>query len=253
MAAHGFCRSLAGQYGFDRFEVTVFGSEPHLAYDRVNLSKLFDGRSKDDLLLADQAWYDRSQIKFKTNCQITRIDRSGKQVVDADGNHHSYDALVLATGSYPFVPPVPGSDLEGVFVYRTLNDLAEIQSHVQKQGATVGAVIGGGLLGLEAAKILHDLGLKTSVIEMAPGLMPRQLDHDGAARLRTHVEKLGVDVHLVRRTEKIERGSGGKLAIHFSNADQQDVDVLIIAAGVRPNDSIAKEAGLSIGARGGMW
>ena len=252
MAAHGFCKSMVSMLDSDTCEITVFAEEPHLAYDRVNLSKLFDGRSKEDLILSDQSWYDDHRINFKTSCRIGQIDRKAKQVIDQAGNRYGYDKLVLATGSHPFVPPVPGKDLSGVFVYRTLDDLADIQAHVEKRKATTGAVIGGGLLGLEAAKILHDLGLKTSVIEMAPGLMPRQLDHDAAIRLRAHVESIGVDVHLVRRTERIKATADGGLIIDFSNADSQNIDVLIIAAGVRPNDAIAKDAGLRLGERGGI-
>ena len=184
MAAHGLCQrlvrglvstgSLDGQPASeeaidrDRFEITVFGEEPRLAYDRVNLSKVFDGRTEEDLLLADQAWYDDQCIQFKKGCRIERIDTERREVIDQSGCRYGYDRLVLATGSRAFVPPIPGRNSDGVFVYRTLEDLEKISAHVTKGAAKVGAVIGGGLLGLEAAKVLQGLGLRTSVIEMAP-------------------------------------------------------------------------------------
>lgn len=252
MAAHGLCRRLVEDGSLSDYQITIFGDEPRLAYDRVHLSKWFEQSDDASLLLADREWYLHHKVEFKTGCRIASVDRDKRQIVDHDGNRHPYDQLVLATGSYPFVPPVPGRDLDGVFVYRTIDDLTSIRDHVQQTSAKVGAVIGGGLLGLEAAKILCDLGLKTSVIEMAPGLMPRQLDHDAAVKLKRHVESIGVDVHLVRRTESIESRSDGGLRLNFANAEPMDVGILIIAAGVRPNDSLARQAGLAIGARGGV-
>ncbi|TWU57458.1 Nitrite reductase [NAD(P)H] [Rubripirellula reticaptiva] len=252
MTAHQLCRQLVNSGAIKNFDVTIFGSESRLAYDRVNLSRMFEGHGETGLLLARRDWYDEHEIEFKTNCVIKHLDRSARKIVDDHGNHYPYDKLVLATGSRAFVPPVPGSDCEGVFVYRTIDDLERIHHHITQRKATVGAVIGGGLLGLEAAKILRDRGLQTSVIEMAPGLMPRQLDRDGAARLKQHVESMGVDVHLVRRTESIKTNQMGQLTIHFGNADPINVDVLIIAAGVRPNDSLARESDLAVGPRGGI-
>ena len=252
MAAHGLCRRLVEDGSSANYQIKIFGDEPRLAYDRVHLSKWFERSDDASLLLADRDWYQHHHVEFTTGCRIASIDRDQWQIVDQDGNQYSYDQLILATGSYPFVPPLPGRDLAGVFVYRTIDDLTSIRDHVQHRGATIGAVIGGGLLGLEAAKILCDLGLKTSVIEMAPGLMPRQLDHDAAAKLKRHVESIGVDVHLVRRTESIESNADGGLRLNFANAQPMDVEILIIAAGVRPNDSLARQCGLAIGTRGGI-
>ncbi len=252
MAAYGLCRQWVDLGSGHDIELIVFGDEPRLAYDRVHLSKLFDGSDADELLLADASWYQEHAIEFKTNCRVRRIDRESKEIIDQFDVRHAYDSLVIATGSSPFVPPIAGRDCEAVFVYRTVKDLQRIRSHVLDRGAKVGAVIGGGLLGLEAAKILHDLGLRTSVIEMAPGLMPRQLDREGAARLKEHVESIGVEVHLVRRTQSIEVSPSGGLTIHFGNAEPMDTDILIIAAGVRPNDSLAREADLNVGPRGGI-
>ena len=252
MAAQGLCRSLVETGAIERFVTKILGEEPRYAYDRVNLSKFFRGRTSDELLLATPNWYANHNIQFKVGCRIARIDRTSKQVIDSEGNTHDYDRLVLSTGSRAWMPRIPGRDLPGIFVYRTLDDLEKIQQHVRDRQATRGAVIGGGLLGLEAAKVLVDLGLSTSVLEMAPGLMPRQLDNRAAAMLKDRVESIGVDVHLVRRTQSIHSTSDARLRISFENARDLDVDVLIVAAGVRPNDELARDCGLQIGSRGGI-
>ncbi len=251
MSAFGLCDRLVRIGAMTQLQVIVFGEEPQPAYDRVNLSKLFQGRSAEDLLLAKSQWYLDHGINFLTNRRIIRIDRGAKQVVDDGGTTHPYDRLVLATGSSAFVPPIPGARSPGVFVYRTLNDLLAIQEFVQRHECRCGTVIGGGLLGLEAAKVLFDLGLQTTVVEMAPGLMPRQLDAEAAKLLRKRVEAMGVEVHTVRRTERFETTDHG-IRIQFSNADSLLVDVVVIAAGVRPRDELAREAGLTIGTRGGV-
>ena len=252
MAGYGLCDRLVNCEAHRSYKVTIFGDEPTPAYDRVNLSKLFSGRTADELELAPREWYDEHGITLKTGCRITEIDRESKEIVDQNGARYPYNRLVLATGSRPKVPPIPGAELPGVFVYRTLDDLESIRRFVTDGKAKVGAVIGGGLLGLEAAKVLQDLGLQTTVIEMAPGLMPRQLDSDAAGLLKQRVEELGVAVHLVRRTESITPRDDDRLRMHFANAEPLDVDVLIIAAGVTPNDSLARESGLSIGPHGGI-
>ncbi|MEL7337469.1 MAG: FAD-dependent oxidoreductase, partial [Planctomycetota bacterium] len=180
-----------------------------------------------------------------------QLYRGGKQVIDDRNQVYDYDQLVLATGSHAFVPPIPGAALEGVFVYRTLNDLESIREYCRVHSVHRGAVIGGGLLGLEAAKIMTDLGLQVSVIEMAPGLMPRQLNSEEAVLLRERIEAMGLDIHLVRRTESIVR-NGETLTLRFGNADDLQVDLLIIAAGVRPNDQLAESAGLELSSRRGI-
>ena len=252
MAAHGLCERLVDLGVADNYQITIFGDEKHRSYDRVNLSKYFEGKSIDDLLLTTGDWYDKHRIEFLTEHFITQIDRENKTVSDLSGETFSYDQLILATGSRAWMPPIKGNDSPGVFVYRTLDDLEKIKQHVKRTNAKVGAVIGGGLLGLESAKVLMDLGLETSVIEMAPGLMPRQLDAAGATRLKEHVESIGVKVHLVRRTDAIESKGDGGLRIKFGNADDADVDILIVAAGVRANDQLARDADLPTGSRGGI-
>ncbi|MCA9139578.1 MAG: FAD-dependent oxidoreductase [Planctomycetales bacterium] len=251
MAGFGLCDRLVRSGIIDEYQVTIIGDEPTPAYDRVNLSSFFDGRSIDELLLAPRDWYAKHEIDLKTGCRISRIDREQKCVIDDQGGRHQYDQLVLATGSHAFVPPISGRENEGVFVYRTINDLERIREHCETHRVKHGGVIGGGLLGLEAAKILKDLGLSVSVIEMAPGLMPRQLDAEAAGWLKDRIQDMGVDVHLVRRTEAIIRDGDG-LRIQFANADDLSIDMLIVAAGVRPNDQLAEAAGLVIGPRRGV-
>ena len=251
MAAHGLCERLVRFGAIDQFEVTVIGDEPQVAYDRVNLSKLFDGRSRDSLLLAPPSWYDAHGVTWLAGRRIESIDRKVRHVVDDQGHEHAYDELILATGSHAFVPPLPGVNSDGVFVYRTIDDLAAICQHCDEKAAKRGVVVGGGLLGLEAAKVLMDLGIQVDVIEMAPGLMPRQLDAAAAKLLKQQVTSMGVGVHLVRRIQAIEKWSSG-LQVKFFNAEDLHCDVLIIAAGVRPNDSLAADAGLEIGPRRGV-
>lgn len=252
MASFGLCKRLVTDDATSRqYQITVFGDEPSPAYDRVNLSKLFQGKSAEDLQLASASWYQENGIKLVTGCRIASVDTAKREIVDQTGVRHPYHRLVLATGSRPRIPPIQGADQEGVFVYRTLDDLRSIQEYAERHQAKVGTVIGGGLLGLEAAKVLQDLGLKTSVIEMAPGLMPRQLDAKAAALLRERIEELGVDVHLVRRTKAIEKDSD-RLVLQFDNAEPLTTDLLIIAAGVVPNDELARESGLAVGPRGGI-
>ena len=160
-----------------------------------------------------------------------------------------YDRVVLATGSYPFVPPVPGIDKQGVFVYRTIEDLQHIIEYAGRSKRC--AVIGGGLLGLEAAKAAYDLGLETHVVEFAPRLMPRQVDDAGSRILVRKIEELGVRVHLGKSTKEIH-GNGCVERIEFNDGAALDVDMIIVSAGIRPRDDLAKQSGLEVGQRGGI-
>ncbi|MCM2369569.1 FAD-dependent oxidoreductase [Aporhodopirellula aestuarii] len=251
MAAYGFCRRIIESSERSRFSISVFGEEPRPAYDRVNLSSLLTGRTESDLLLAPRDWYAQNDIDLRTGHRITHIDTERRELHDHAGNVEPYDRLVLATGSYPWVPPIEGADCPGVFVYRTIDDLEAIRNYVTTQNATTSAVIGGGLLGLEAAKVIKDLGLSTTILEVAPGLMPRQLDAQAAKVLREKVQALGVDVHVTRRTRRIT-SDNEKLTLEFENADPLSVDIVLVAAGIRPRDELARASGLSIGPRGGI-
>ena len=230
-------------------KVTTFAEEPRPAYDRVHLSEYFSGKTADELSLAPLAWYHERGIDLRLGDAVTAIDRAAKTVTTRSGAALPYDKLVLATGSYPFVPPVRGIDKEGVFVYRTIEDLDKTVAY--GRGRRTAAVVGGGLLGLEAAGALVNLGLKTHVIEFAPRLMPRQLDADGAEVLRQKIEALGVEVHTSMNTQEI-LGNGRVSGMAFADGSRLGVDMIVISAGIRPRDELARAAGLTLGERGGI-
>ena len=251
MVAQRFVEALFTR-GADLFDVTVLAEENRPAYDRVRLSAVFEGASADDLDLGGVP----SGVTLKLSCAVTAIDRSAGAVVCADGSVVPYDALVLATGSRPFVPPIEGASLPGVFVYRTLDDLDALRAYVADRvaaGRTAGAVLGGGLLGLEAANALRLLGLRTQVVEFAPRLMPLQVDDGGGAVLKRHITDLGVQVHTGRSCSALIAGADGSVAsLAFSGGGMLDADVVVIAAGVRPRDELGALAGLPAGPRGGI-
>ena len=177
MVGHRFCERMAAYDTNREFEVVTFCEEPRPAYDRVNLTKYFERRDAEHLKLACPTWYAENGITLHVGDRATAIDRDRRVVLSQKGREVDYDAVVLATGSAPFVPEVPGVEKKGVFVYRTIEDLEQILAYAGKSSSV--AVIGGGLLGLEAAKAVLDLGLKTHVVEYAPRLMPRQVDEVG--------------------------------------------------------------------------
>ena len=259
MVGHRLVEALHERDPQETWQITVIGEESRHAYDRVALSSVFDGKSPDDLCLVADGFYDSGRCEVFLQEQVTSVDRDNRTVTTASGREIVYDALVLATGSYAFVPPVPGHDLPGCFVYRTLDDLDAIRAHCS--GARRGVVVGGGLLGLEAANALRSLGLETSVVEFAPRLMPAQVDAAGGETLRRHIEALGVSVHLATATTAILAGADGRVEAMTvrSQTDEVDLseqtlaaDVVIFAAGVRPRDDLARGAGLPIGDRGGV-
>jgi nitrite reductase (NADH) large subunit len=232
------------------WHVTVLCEEPRPAYDRVGLSSFFTGSTAEDLSLVPPGFYDDPALTLLLGESAETIDRAGRTVRTSAGRVLSYDALVLVTGSYPFVPPVPGTDADGCFVYRTIEDLEAIRARAT--GKRVGAVVGGGLLGLEAANALRSLGLETHVVEFAPRLMPLQVDQGGGEMLRRHIEALGVKVHLATVTERIESRDDGGARMVFKDADPLDVDLVVFSAGVRPRDELARASGLPVGPRGGV-
>ena len=249
MASQSFCKRLSDGDVNDQFNLVVFGDEPRPAYDRVRLTDYFDGSSASDLELAPREWYESRGIELCTNQRVESINRQERTVRAQDGSTHRYDQLVLATGSFPFVPPIEGINGENVFVYRTIEDLEQIAAK-GKESRTA-AVLGGGLLGLEAAKALRDMHLVTNVVEMAPGLMPRQLDSESATILREQIEKMGVRVHLTKRTESVQN-LADHLLVSFDNGESLTVDMIVVSAGIRPRDELAREAGLELGSRGGI-
>ena len=232
--------------------ITVIGGEPRPAYDRVHLSEYFAGRSPEDLALTTREHYQEIGVSAHFGDPVVEIDREAKTVSTEGGQRFSYDKLVLATGSYPFVPPVPGHDQDACAVYRTIDDLGTIKALSEK--AKVGVVVGGGLLGLEAANALQNLGLETHVVEFAPGLMGVQLDAGGSGMLRRKIEALGVQVHTSKATEVIEATEDGdtRLLMKFADGGTLATDMIVFSAGIRPNDQLAKDCGLNVGERGGI-
>lgn len=248
MVGYKFCEKLVSKD--HNFQITVFGEEVRPAYDRVHLSEYFAGKSAEDLALAPVDWYRDNNITLYLGDPIKEINRCSKTVCSHNNIIVSYDYLILATGSSAFVPPIPGVEKEGVFIYRTIEDLEMMTSYVKK--AKKGAVIGGGLLGLEAAKAMLDLGITdTHVIEFAPRLMPRQIDDAGSKILRNKLESLGLKIHTNTNTMKIV-GDNCIRAMHFADDSSLEVDMLVISAGIKPRDELAKACGLNVGSRGGI-
>ncbi|HEX9765839.1 MAG TPA: nitrite reductase large subunit NirB, partial [Nitriliruptorales bacterium] len=232
--------------------IVAFGEEPRAAYDRVALSSYFAGRSAEDLSLATPEVIGHPSVDLRVGVRIARIDRDRNVAVADTGEEVAYDALVLATGSFPFVPPVGDAEGPGSFVYRTIEDLDAIRACAA--GARSGVVIGGGLLGLEAANALRQLGLTTHVVEFAPQLMPAQIDAGGGAALRRRIEELGIAIHTDRATRCIRRHPTTREVVGLEFADDQtlDADMVVYSAGIRPRDELARQCGLDVGERGGV-
>jgi nitrite reductase (NADH) large subunit len=230
---------------------TVVGEEPRAAYDRVQLSSFFSGKTADDLSLVAPDFFVRNAITTHLSERVVAIDRVARRVHTDAGREIEYDSLVLATGSYPFVPPIPGRDRFACHVYRTIEDLEAIRTSAGA-GSRVGVVVGGGLLGLEAAKALLDLGLETHVVEFAPRLMALQVDDGGGGVLRRKIETLGVRVHTGKNTREIRDGSTARHVMAFADGSSLETDVIVFSAGIRPRDDLARSAGLGVGERGGI-
>ena len=249
MVGHKFLESLA-EAGLAHAQVTVLCEEPRPAYDRVHLSEFFAGKSADDLSLVAPGFFDREGLLLRLNTRATAIDRAAKTVTTAAGDVLPYDKLVIATGSYPFVPPVPGKDRADCFVYRTIEDLEAMTECGTRSRS--GVVIGGGLLGLECAKALRDLKLDTHVVEFAPRLMAVQVDDAGGAMLRRKIEELGVGVHLSKNTVEITDGEQARHRLVFADGSHLETDMVVFSAGIRPRDELARASGLAVGPRGGI-
>ncbi|MCX4145079.1 MULTISPECIES: nitrite reductase large subunit NirB [Paraburkholderia] len=230
--------------------ITVLCEEPRPAYDRVHLSEFFSGKSAEDLSLVKPGFFDRENVLLRLNAKAVSINREDHTVSISTGETLSYDKLVLATGSSPFVPQMAGSDREDCFVYRTIEDLEAMQACGAR--AKSGVVVGGGLLGLECAKALHDMGLAAHVVEFAPRLMAVQVDDGGGRVLRSKIEELGVQVHTAKHTLTITDGEAGTHRMQFADGTHLDTDMIVFSAGIRPRDEIARDCGLDLGPRGGI-
>ena len=254
MVGYKFCEKFIAKTGSEKYQITVFGEEPRRAYDRVHLSEYFSGKSADDLSLSTSNWYADNNITLNTAELITDINRELKTIHTHLEKTHTYDYLVLATGSSAFVPLIEGVDKEGVFVYRTIEDLDAIMAYAKKikqKGATEAAVLGGGLLGLEAAKAVYDLGLNPHVVEFAPRLMPRQLDKGASDMLQSKIEELNISIHLNKSTQYIA-GEDAITGMMFEGEKLLKVDMLVISAGIKPRDELGRVSGLEVGVRGGI-
>ena len=249
MVGHKFIESVLEQAG-DDVELTILAEEPHLAYDRVHLTEYFSGKTVKDLSLCRSDFADAYGIDLRLNTKAVEIDQLNKTVTTSQGDVLSFDKLILATGSYAFVPPIPGNDRQNCFVYRTIEDLDAIRA--ASLNAKTGVVIGGGLLGLEAAKALRDLNLETHVVEFAPRLMAVQIDDLGGQILRSKIEDLGVKVHTQKATSSIEDGDSTQHVMKFGDGSVLETDIILFSAGIRPRDELARQSGLLIGERGGI-
>ncbi|WP_441251371.1 nitrite reductase large subunit NirB [Kitasatospora sp. McL0602] len=256
MVGQRFLEALVEQPGAADWRITVLAEEPRPAYDRVHLTSWFSGTTAEELSLCPPGFLAEHGIELRLGDPAATVDRAAQTVTTRAGHTVGYDALVLATGSYPFVPPVPGHDADGCHVYRTIEDLEAIRADAIRADAgraRVGAVVGGGLLGLEAAGALTAMGLETHVVEFAPRLMAVQVDEGGGALLRRKIEELGVTVHTGAGTQQVETGPDGRVrAMTLSDGRELPADLVVFSAGVRPRDQLARDCGLAVGERGGV-
>jgi nitrite reductase (NADH) large subunit len=248
MVGHRFVQAAIERGLTETHDITVLGAESRPAYDRVALTSFFEVGAKA-LSLLPQGRYDDPRVTLRTGTEVVAISPRQRIVTLSTGEDLPYDELVLATGAYPFVPPVPGTDLDNVFVYRTIEDLQAIRKAAKR--ARSGAVVGGGLLGLEAANALRQLGLATHVVELAPRLMAVQVDAAGGRTLARHVEQLGLAVHTGAMTEAI-LGRDRVTGMALKDRKALDVDLVVFSAGIRPRDALARSADLAVAERGGI-
>ncbi|GAA3304598.1 hypothetical protein GCM10020295_56150 [Streptomyces cinereospinus] len=234
MVGQRFLEALAERGLTATHRVVVLCEEPRPAYDRVQLTSYFAGKTAEDLSLTDPGFIDKHGIDLRVGDPAETVDRAARKVTARSGEVFEYDVLVLATGSYPFVPPVPGKDAAGCFVYRTIEDLLAIEEYARTR-ATTGAVVGGGLLGLEAAGALKGLGLSTHIVEFAPRLMPVQVDDGGGTALLRTIEGMGLTVHTGTGTQEIIMDAEGAVSgMKLSDGSELAVDMVVFSAGVRP-------------------
>ncbi|MCB4807105.1 nitrite reductase large subunit NirB [Tamlana sp. 62-3] len=255
MVGYKFCEKFVQQSTDSAFKLTVFGEEPRPAYDRVHLSEYFENQDAKALEMAPAEWYVENGIDLVTNERVVDIHRDSKTITTSKDRTFTYDYLILATGSSPFVPPIKGVEKKGVFVYRTIEDLEGMLAYAADLKKTnpdaKAAVLGGGLLGLEAGKAVLDMGLEPHIVEFAPKLMPRQLDSRSSKVLQLKLESIGLNIHLSKATNQI-LGDDAIVGMEFGEDDVLNVDMLIVSAGIRPRDELAKTCDLEVGVRGGI-
>ncbi|WP_461538771.1 nitrite reductase large subunit NirB [Spongorhabdus nitratireducens] len=250
MVGHRFLEEIIAHAGNDHYDITVFCEEPRVAYDRVHLSSYFSHHTAEELSLVKPGFYEASNIKLLLGEAASIVNPAEKIVSSKNGRMVPYDKLVFATGSFPFVPPIKGYEGTDIFVYRTIEDLEAIEKCARNSKS--GIVIGGGLLGLEAAGALKALGVDTHVLERAPMLMAEQLDQDGGAMLSRKIENLGVHVHAGKNTLEITEGDNARKKLVFDDGEVLEVDFIVFSTGIRPRDRLARLSGIDIGERGGI-
>ncbi|MGC4942566.1 nitrite reductase large subunit NirB [Kribbella sp. DT2] len=257
MVAHRLVEALRSRDTGVAWRITVLAEEPRLPYDRVALTSYFSGRDPHDLSLGEPELWDDPAVTLRKGVVVAELGVEAKAVRTTRDEVIAYDELVLATGSSAFVPPVKNSDAQGCFVYRTIDDVAALRTYVERlrteRSEVRGVVVGGGLLGLEAAGALRALGASTEVVEFAPRLMPLQVDEGGGSALARLIRGLDVGVRTATQTTRVKlttQGSARAMAV----ADGPDLpaDVVVFATGVRPRDELARAAGLAVGERGGV-
>lgn len=228
----------------DLYDITVFGAEPHPNYNRILLSPVLAGEQTfDEIVLNDLDWYARHGIRLMLNRKVVKIDRARRRVTAEDGSEAAYDRLLIATGSTPFILPIPGNELDGVIGYR---DIADTQSMMEAARThTHAVVIGGGLLGLEAANGLKLRGMDVTVVHLGEWPMERQLDRTAGTLLQNELERRGLGFKMNRQTAELIGNEGGRVtAVRFADGEVIGADLVVMAAGIRPNVKLAERAGL---------
>ncbi|MDA0149633.1 nitrite reductase large subunit NirB [Vibrio sp. LaRot3] len=251
MVGHRYIEDLVDKTDVTQYDITVFCEEPRVAYDRVHLSSYFSHHTAAELSLVKEGFYEKHGINMLLGERAINVNRDKNIVYSSSGREIQYDKLIMATGSFPFVPPIKGRESKDCFVYRTIEDLKEIEACAKK--SKVGVVIGGGLLGLEAAGALKALGMETHVVEFAPKLMAEQLDLAGGNQLRQKIESMGVRVHTSKNTLEIApEGKESRNVMRFADGTELETDFIVFSAGIRPQDKLARQMELDVAPRGGI-
>lgn len=250
MVGHKFIENMLKYENSKDYTLVTFCEEPRLAYDRVQLSTYFSGATAEDLMLTSEHYYKENDVNYVLNDKVVELRTAENKVVTESGREECYDKLVLATGSFPFVPPIPGKDQAHCLVYRTIEDLEGMKASAAD--SKTGVVVGGGLLGLEAANALKNLGLEVHVVEFAPRLMAVQLDRDGGELLRRKITRLGVNIHTGKNTQEIVEGATRRYRMNFADGSHLETDMILFSAGIRPQDELARKHDIAIGERGGI-
>ncbi|MCG9582467.1 nitrite reductase large subunit NirB [Vibrio tubiashii] len=251
MVGHRYIEDLVEKADASQYDITVFCEEPRVAYDRVHLSSYFSHHTADELSLVKEGFYDKHGVNMLIGERAINVNREKRIVHSSTGREIQYDKLIMATGSFPFVPPIKGRESKDCFVYRTIEDLKAIEACAKK--SKIGVVIGGGLLGLEAAGALKALGVETHVVEFAPKLMAEQLDQAGGNQLRQKIESMGVKVHTSKNTLEIApEGKDARNVMRFADGTELETDFIVFSAGIRPQDKLARDMQLDVAPRGGI-